>query len=261
MAKLVARRDVHQEVLSHAIQALHLTVNSVAQDCYTAFLAAENRALRRIVETLGRVDHAFTLTPQGLGKEHGAARVPANGLVERALEYIAAHHADTTLNLEQIAAALQVNARYLTHLFSQVVGQRMRAYITVLRVQHGCHMLLATDKQVKQIAHESGFGGPDHFSRVFRGMVGVPPAQYRRVFAERLPNRMLREERPGTSPTRGTASSPAARRRGAKPIRTPRPNRRGIVRSLDESSEHAPPKTAAAPVEAAARAAAAPEHD
>ena len=86
------------------------------------------------------------------------------------------------LSLAEVSRALGVNGKYLTRVFTRVVGQRMHAYILDLRVQHACRLLLATGRPVKEIAVQSGFRQAEGFRRVFHEHVGVPPATYRRIF-------------------------------------------------------------------------------
>ena len=75
-----------------------------------------------------------------------------------------------------------VNDKYLTRVFTRIMGQHMRAYILSLRVQRARRLLIATDKPIKEIAYESGFRRSDRFRHAFRECVGVSPAAYRGIF-------------------------------------------------------------------------------
>ncbi len=88
------------------------------------------------------------------------------------------------MSLVAVSRALGLSDKYLSHLFTRVVGQRMHAYIIHLRVQHACRQLLSTRTPIKRIAYESGFRQPDRFRRAFRKRVGVAPSTYRQIFTK-----------------------------------------------------------------------------
>jgi AraC-like DNA-binding protein len=82
----------------------------------------------------------------------------------------------------QIATALGKNEKYVTHLFAQQVGERMRTYITTRRVRRACELLLQTDRTIYQIACDSGFAHASHFRQSFRRTIGVTASEYRQIF-------------------------------------------------------------------------------
>ena len=72
----------------------------------------------------------------------------------------------------------------------------MRAYLTatgrtpgkaieLMRLDAARMALEATDKTVKQIARETGFGDEERMRRVFQRQLGVGPADYRARFSLR----------------------------------------------------------------------------
>lgn len=69
---------------------------------------------------------------------------------------------------------------HLTRLFSNMLGEPMGSYIKKRRLADGAHKLLYTDKRVIDIAVENGFGSSEAFSRAFKAVYCVSPAQYRR---------------------------------------------------------------------------------
>ena len=53
-------------------------------------------------------------------------------------------------------------------------------YLRHRRIEEAKVLLARTDKQVKEIAIEVGCQTATHFSRLFRGVVGLSPSQFRR---------------------------------------------------------------------------------
>lgn len=108
---------------------------------------------------------------------------PAPGihpLVCRSKAMVDARFADPDLTVAGIAAALEVNATYLSHLFSVETGQRLSAYINKRRLEHAKRLLSSTTWSVKHIAFECGFVNTSWFGQRFRAHTGVTPGQFRR---------------------------------------------------------------------------------
>jgi AraC-like DNA-binding protein len=187
IAKFVAGPRMTDARLRRAVRVLELVVSSACRDLEVSALSEETRRLRRQVADLRKVRPIGAPGPRGVDlggvpRSGIAANAHAGSLVHKALDYLDGHYLDPALSLVAVSRQLGVNGKYLTRLFGQEVGQRMRAVILDLRVQHACRLLLDTNQPIKQVAYESGFGDPDHFRRTFRGRVGVAPTTYRGVF-------------------------------------------------------------------------------
>ena len=175
-AKVVAGPETTDRRFSVAARALELAVSQVCQDFRVSALEEEVRSLRR------RTAGSRGLPEPARPSPARAAAAPDGSLVDRALDHLGAHYLDPHLSLAGVGRALGVNDKYLTRLFTRVVGERMHAYVLGLRVQHACRLLLSSGRPIKEIALESGFRSPERFRRVFLGHVGVGAAAYRRLF-------------------------------------------------------------------------------
>ena len=188
IAKFVADPKTTDRQVSLAVRALEMAVSKVSQDFYISTLSEELNELRWQVAELRKV-HGRTDPEVGEGAASDRAlpkRAPTahpGSRVEEVLEYVHGHYLDPNLSLVTVSRALGLSDKYLTHLFTQVVGERMRAYIVQLRLQHSCRQLLTTGMPIKQIAYASGFRQPDRLRHAFRKQVGVAPSRYRRTFA------------------------------------------------------------------------------
>ncbi len=69
-------------------------------------------------------------------------------------------------------------SRYRT-VFRSRTGLSPMEYVTNLRIQNACKLLLQTDLSFKEIAVVVGYGDPLYFSRVFKKKVGVSPKAYK----------------------------------------------------------------------------------
>lgn len=81
--------------------------------------------------------------------------------------------------LEQIAEECHADKAYLCRLFRRYDQQSPYQYLLRLKMNHAAERLQQTGVLVKQVAEETGFADPFHFSRVFRNVLGVSPASFR----------------------------------------------------------------------------------
>lgn len=85
---------------------------------------------------------------------------------------------DGPISLADVVEATGLSASRLRHLFVEQTGLPFKTYLLWLRLTRavGC---MAAGAPLTQAAHEAGFADSAHFSRTFRRMFGIAPAQLR----------------------------------------------------------------------------------
>jgi len=83
--------------------------------------------------------------------------------------------------LEQAASECHLDKAYLCRLFRRFDQQTPYHYLLSLKMNHAAELLQQPGILVKQAAEETGFEDPFHFSRVFRNILGVSPAKFRKM--------------------------------------------------------------------------------
>lgn len=104
--------------------------------------------------------------------------------VQNAIDHIENHFTDSQLNLASIAQELKVHPDYLSKLFVEQIGIRIKQYLSELRVDKAKNMLRNTDWQVKCIARKTGHSNAHWFSHLFKVQTGHTPLEYRRRMRE-----------------------------------------------------------------------------
>ena len=107
--------------------------------------------------------------------------MPPHPLIEAAKEYIYIHYAEP-LSARQLADHLRLHPNYFGTLFQQHEGCTVREYLTALRMRKAMTLLKRHELSVQQVAGMVGYSDSLYFSKVFKKMVGLPPARYRRTF-------------------------------------------------------------------------------
>jgi len=102
-------------------------------------------------------------------------------LVAAALRKIWDHYTEP-IGAKQIASEIPMSYRRLHDAFIQHVGHSIAGEIARKRIEHARKLLEETDKKMIEVAWLSGFTDHDRMGKVFRRILGVTPAAYRRRF-------------------------------------------------------------------------------
>ena len=102
---------------------------------------------------------------------------PENPLA-RSLAYVNEFYT-RDIRIPELARLENLSTSRYNAVFRKLVGMSPVAYITKLRMQNACELLLSTDLPVKQIGTTVGYSDPHFFSKRFKAHVGVSPVEYR----------------------------------------------------------------------------------
>lgn len=187
LAKVVSGQEVSMERFRSLVHLLDALITRPCQDLHIGMLTEEIKTLQVSVEQL-----RLAKQPSWTNGNDASATLPKNdnnngirkdqALIRQVLDYLGEHYADKRLSLGQVARAVGRNEKYVTHLFAQTVGERMRSYITALRVRSACELLLETNLPINDISRKTGFTSPAQFRNAFRRVVGVTGSMYRQIF-------------------------------------------------------------------------------
>ena len=97
-----------------------------------------------------------------------------------AIHYINEHYADN-LTVEEVAKVSALSFSYFSHLFKSITLKTFTEYLNDYRISKALQLLKETDKKVLDISYEIGFNSVNHFNRVFKKQIGIPPLSYRKI--------------------------------------------------------------------------------
>lgn len=83
------------------------------------------------------------------------------------------------LNLQRLADDASLSKYHFSKCFKAQSGQSPIHYFIELKMQHACYLLDTTRHSIKQVALNLGYEDAYYFSRLFKKIMGVSPAQYR----------------------------------------------------------------------------------
>ena len=83
------------------------------------------------------------------------------------------------LPLIERAKELGYTTYYFTKKFNKEMGIKVTDYIKQTRIEYAKIMLITTTKSIQDISDSLHFGTRNYFSKVFRELTGISPAEFR----------------------------------------------------------------------------------
>lgn len=83
------------------------------------------------------------------------------------------------LTLVEIAESVGVHPVYLSTVFRQFYRCNLGEYLRRLRIEFACNQISMSAISLVDVAHAAGFPDQSQFSRTFKRITGLTPAQYR----------------------------------------------------------------------------------
>ena len=114
----------------------------------------------------------------GEGEKSGLMTAEVLDRLGRVITYISEHYAEK-ITTAALAEMCYISEAHFCRFFKNAVGKTVMKYINEYRVEKATVLLANTGGSVAEIAAEVGFEDPNYFSRVFRSVMGISPAEYR----------------------------------------------------------------------------------
>lgn len=94
------------------------------------------------------------------------------------------HHPTERFDMDHLCALADVSPSALRRLFKAHTGKTIGEFVTELRMMTAARMLLITSERIGDVGRRVGYADQNYFTRVFRGVFGVSPHEYRVVSRE-----------------------------------------------------------------------------
>lgn len=87
--------------------------------------------------------------------------------------------------LDRLAAEAGVHRVHLARAFRVHYGCTIGQFVRLRRVSTAASALRFSGRPLSHVAYEAGFADQSHFTRTFRGLVGIPPGEFRKRYRSR----------------------------------------------------------------------------
>lgn len=99
--------------------------------------------------------------------------------IKKAQGYIE-NHLDENVSLEELAAVANFSPYHFHRIFTCHVGETVKNYIKRLKMQRAARQIIATNKQILDIALDADFETAESFTRAFVELFKTSPSKFRR---------------------------------------------------------------------------------
>lgn len=114
------------------------------------------------------------------GDEYGEKFAALSPIVKGVLLYVRLNHY-RNINRSHVAAHLDINADYLSRLFTQECGMQLIEYITHSKIQKSKeYMGKDSLYNIQKVASSVGFQDVNYFTRLFKKHTGMTPTEFRK---------------------------------------------------------------------------------
>jgi AraC-like DNA-binding protein len=117
------------------------------------------------------------------------------------LETIVSEYAKP-LTIASLATKASLSVSQFDRQFKKKFQTTPRKYITNIRINAACDLLVSTDLPISDVALQTGFYDQSHFTNQFVKCKGMPPSHYRRMYAPNEHDPAPSDRSPGRGRTR-----------------------------------------------------------
>lgn len=107
-------------------------------------------------------------------------RVILSNTLKRIVEYINDNLCNENMSLTLLAQKMNMNPTYISQLFKKELGVGYHAFLNEARVEKAKNYLTKTTEPITAIAEIVGFSDYRIFTKIFKGVVGETPSQFRK---------------------------------------------------------------------------------
>ena len=98
--------------------------------------------------------------------------------IANVLEYIDNNYSNK-IKVKELASLTHYGTGHLRRVFYQILKLSAREYLSLLRINKACKLLVNSDCKVLDVALQLGYFDQSHFHHAFKKHIGITPREYR----------------------------------------------------------------------------------
>ena len=99
-------------------------------------------------------------------------------LLDRLLAFMEKNYSDPGLTVELLCDELDMSRPQLYRKLQTLTGLSVQEFIKSFRLKKAAAFLRLAEQRISDVAYQTGFSDPQHFSKSFKSQFGVSPSQY-----------------------------------------------------------------------------------
>lgn len=130
-------------------------------------------------ETRDEMSYQLEKIIHAVAKEEDDFVITENGMILNVINYIRENYGHD-ITLSDAASCCGVTPEYLSRIFSHEMGVNFTAFLQNFRVSMAKQLLYTGNHKVYEVARTVGFHDQKYFTKVFKKLCGVTPAEYKK---------------------------------------------------------------------------------
>lgn len=177
--KILAEKVMNQEnaILSPEWKTNNFKIQSVINEIIHCNYSDELKDLFLLSKSIELLVLQAEMYSKKSSKSYAKSIKDKSRLVE-AKEIITARISNPP-TINELSKLVAINEYQLKKGFKELFGTTVFGFIHQSRMDLAKRLLLGTSKSAKEIAYETGYGSPQHFSKAFKEQFGIPPNSIR----------------------------------------------------------------------------------
>jgi AraC-like DNA-binding protein len=177
-------RPVSRAAFDHAVALARLILHDLESTAQARMARSGlDNALRRLNTTRteatrlrGELRHRLPGLPEST--VHPGLGSHAQKIVDAMLDYVHQHYLHP-ISLDDLASAMNMNASYLSTLFSHTTGVTFHQFLEEVRLSKARELLRDPRNRIGEVARAAGYASPDAFRHAFKSHEGLSPEAWR----------------------------------------------------------------------------------
>jgi AraC-like DNA-binding protein/mannose-6-phosphate isomerase-like protein (cupin superfamily) len=99
-------------------------------------------------------------------------------VVREVLQYLKDNYSQP-IQIRDIATQVHMSERHVSRLFLKATNKTIKTYLTDLRLDKACNLLLEVNIPITEVARQTGYPDMRYFSTLFRRQFGITPSAFR----------------------------------------------------------------------------------
>ncbi len=169
------------EMSERGIHIVDQTLNEVSEIMLQLpYLNNFDRMLHffRLMDIIGKSSSNISLTSEEYMKKRFKT---GNKRIETIHAWLMNNYREE-VNLTELAALVNMAEGSLCRFFKENMGKTVFEYLSQIKIEFACKLLMDLDLSILQVCFDSGFNNLSHFNKQFKKITGIPPTQYRKQF-------------------------------------------------------------------------------
>lgn len=110
-------------------------------------------------------------------------------MIAGALDHVSSHYMEE-IRISSLAKACNISESHFRRVFEEGMNMKPVDYVNLIRIQNACELLKKTEKNMEEVAADSGFASISAFNRNFKKVLNISPYQWKKS-AENYESKLL----------------------------------------------------------------------